>query len=103
MQNAAILRHVSLLASPEQKALALGMVGLVRVVPVVFFSMHSGVVADVWNRRKLMLLTKSAAAVFATFWQFLPFTDCPMSGRSMCSQRLAHRRAHSICPYGPNI
>ena len=35
MQNAAILWHVSLLAAPGRKALALGMVGLVRVVPVI--------------------------------------------------------------------
>jgi len=73
MQNAAILWHVSLLVSPERKALALGMVGLVRVVPVVFFSMLSGVVADVWDRRKLMLLTQSAATVVATILAILTY------------------------------
>src|ERR1700674_3084010 len=65
MQNAAILWHVSLLVSPERKGLALGLVGLVRVVPIVVFSMLSGVVADAWNRRKLMLLTQSAATIVA--------------------------------------
>ena len=35
MQSAAILWHVSLLVPPERRGLALGMVGLVRVVPIV--------------------------------------------------------------------
>ena len=52
MQNAALLWHVSLLVSPERKGLALGLVGLVKVVPIVVFSMVSGVVADAWNRRQ---------------------------------------------------
>ena len=65
MQNAALLWHVSLLVSPERKALALGLVGLVRVVPVVAFSMFSGVVADVGNRRRLMLLTQTGAAIIS--------------------------------------
>ena len=34
MQTAAILWHVSLLAPDDARALALGLVGLVRVVPV---------------------------------------------------------------------
>ena len=46
MQSAAILWHVSLLVPEEHKPLALGLVGLVRIVPIVFFSMISGVVAD---------------------------------------------------------
>ncbi len=73
MQNAAILWHVSLLASPQHKALALGMVGLVRVAPVVFFSMLSGVVADVWNRRRLMLMTQAAATIIAALLAILTF------------------------------
>jgi MFS family permease len=65
MQNAALLWHVSLLVSPEHKGLALGFVGLVRVVPVVIFSMISGVVADAWDRRRLMLATQIAATAVA--------------------------------------
>jgi len=65
MQNAALLWHVSLLVTPEKKALALGLVGLVKVVPVVFFSMVSGVVADAWDRRTLMLATQTAATIVA--------------------------------------
>ena len=65
MQNAALLWHVSLLVSPERKGLALGLVGLVKVVPIIFFSIVSGVVADAWNRRRLMLFTQTGSALVA--------------------------------------
>ena len=65
MQSAAILWHVSLLVPENRRALALGLVGLVRVLPVVVFSMLSGVAADALNRRKLMLLTQTAMALLA--------------------------------------
>ena len=65
MQNAALLWHVSLLVPPEHKGLALGLVGLVRVVPIIFLSMISGVVADAWNRRRVMLSTQSASTAVA--------------------------------------
>jgi len=73
MQTAAILWHVSLLVSPERKALALGLVGLVRVVPIVAFSLFSGVVADVLDRRRLMLITQSAMALLAGILAWLTF------------------------------
>jgi MFS family permease len=73
MQNAALLWHVSLLVAPEKKALALGLVGLVRVVPIVFLSMVSGVVADAWNRRRLMLLTQTGAALVSLALAVLTF------------------------------
>jgi MFS family permease len=73
MQNAALLWHVSLLVPPERKALALGLVGLVRVVPIVVFSMVSGVVADVWNRRRMMLLTQTGAAMISLGLAWLTF------------------------------
>jgi MFS family permease len=65
MQNAALLWHVSLLVAPERKGLALGLVGLVKVVPIVIFSIVSGVVADAWNRRRLMLFTQTGSALVA--------------------------------------
>ena len=65
MQNAALLWHVSLLVPPAQKGLALGAVGLVRVVPIFVFSMISGVVADAWDRRRLMLMTQASSAIVA--------------------------------------
>ncbi|MEP7028772.1 MAG: MFS transporter, partial [Candidatus Eisenbacteria bacterium] len=65
MQSAALLWHVSLLVPAGQKGLALGLVGLSRVVPIVLFSLISGVIADAVDRRRLMLVTQSAMAVFA--------------------------------------
>jgi MFS family permease len=73
MQNAALLWHVSLLVSPEKKGIALGMVGLVRVVPIIVFSLISGVVADAWNRRTLMLFTQISATLVAAALAALTF------------------------------
>ncbi|HWW84538.1 MAG TPA: MFS transporter, partial [Vicinamibacterales bacterium] len=73
MQNAALLWHVSLLVSPDRKGLALGLVGLVRVGPIILFSMVSGVVADAHDRRKLMLLTQVGATIVASVLGALAF------------------------------
>ena len=87
MQNAALLWHVSLLVSPARKGLALGLVGLARVVPVIIFSLVSGVVADVWDRRRLMLFTQTAAAVTSLVLAALTFrglTAVRQWARSIC-------------------
>ena len=73
MQTAAILWHVSLLVSPDRKGLALGLVGLVRVVPIVAFSLFSGVVADVIDRRRMMLVTQAVMGVLAAILAALAF------------------------------
>jgi MFS family permease len=75
MQNAALLWHVSLLVEPDQKGLALGAVGLVRVIPIIVFSMISGVVADAWDRRRLMLMTQSGSAIVAIGLAMLAFSS----------------------------
>ncbi|MGE3518762.1 MAG: MFS transporter [Vicinamibacterales bacterium] len=77
MQNAALLWHVSLVVPPEQKALALGMVGLSRVVPIVVFSMVSGVVADAVDRRRVMLVTQSLASLVSLGLAVETFTAAP--------------------------
>jgi MFS family permease len=74
MQSAAILWHVSLLAPPDRKGLALGMVGLVRVLPIVVLSMVGGVVADAHDRRRLMLITQSFMAAVAAALAILTAT-----------------------------
>jgi MFS family permease len=74
MQNAALLWHVSLLVPPERKGIALGAVGLVKVVPILVFSMVSGVMADAWNRRRLMMVTQIGASVVAVGLALLAFT-----------------------------
>jgi MFS family permease len=73
MQNAALLWQVSLLVPADRKGLALGVVGLVKVVPIVFFSMISGVVADAWDRRRLLLMTQVAATAVALALALLTF------------------------------
>jgi len=73
MQNAAILWHISLLVPDNQKGLALGAVGLVKIIPIIFFSLISGVVADALDRRKLMLITQSGmtlAAILLAIYAF---------------------------------
>ncbi|MBV9209692.1 MAG: MFS transporter, partial [Acidobacteria bacterium] len=62
MQLAAINWHIYLLTHSK---LALGAVGLVRVLPIVFCSLIGGVVADVFDRKRLMLLTQSVMLLSA--------------------------------------
>ena len=71
MQNAALLWHVALLSPPGQKGLALGGVGLVKVIPIVGFSMLSGLAADAWDRRKVMLITNTGSAMVALALAFV--------------------------------
>ena len=73
MQNAAILWHVSLLVEPANRGLALGMVGLVRVVPIVTFSLIAGVIADAHDRRRLMLFTQTGMALSAALLSWVAF------------------------------
>ena len=73
MQNAALLWQVSLLVPADRKGLALGLVGLVKVVPIIFLSVISGVVADAWDRRKVMLVTQIAATGVALALAVLTF------------------------------
>jgi MFS family permease len=73
MQTAALLWHVSMLAPPDRRGLALGTMGLVRALPIIVFSLVSGVAADAWDRRRLMLITQSASAVVAGVLALLAF------------------------------
>jgi MFS family permease len=62
MQVVAINWHVYLLT---KSPLALGLVGLVRVVPIVLCSLVGGVVADAIDRKRLMIVTQSVMLVSA--------------------------------------
>jgi len=73
MQQAAILWHVALLAPAGHKGLALGFVGLMRVVPIVLFSLIAGTAADVFDRRKLMLITQIGGTLVASTLAALAF------------------------------
>src|SRR5204863_4574695 len=70
MQLAAINWHIYLLT---RSALALGLVGACRAVPIILCSLAGGVIADVVDRRRLMKITQSvmllcsATLALATF------------------------------------
>jgi MFS family permease len=66
MQTAAILWHISILAPPGWRALALGLVGLARLGPILVFGLWSGVAADAVDRRKLMLVAQIVMMLVAT-------------------------------------
>lgn len=62
MQLVAINWHIYQLMKPSGEkaaAFALGLVGLVRVLPIVFCSLVGGVVADAVNRKRLMMATQT--------------------------------------------
>jgi MFS family permease len=62
MQLVAINWHVYLLAQPygqRHAALALSLVGLVRVLPIVLCSLLGGVVADAFDRKRLMVIAQT--------------------------------------------
>jgi MFS family permease len=73
MQTAAILWHVSLLVPADKRSIALGMVGLVRLMPIVFFSIAGGTVADAADRRRVLLGTQTALCATAAALAFLSF------------------------------
>jgi len=73
MQSAAVLWHVSVLVPADKRAIALGLVGLVRIVPVILFSLISGVAADAFDRRRLMLITQTIMAALAGVLGLLTF------------------------------
>src|SRR3954464_1590379 len=56
MQLAAINWHIYIIT---RSALALGLVGACRAVPIILCSLMGGVVADVVDRRRLMVVTQS--------------------------------------------
>ena len=60
MQVVAINWHIYLLT---HSALALGFVGLTRVVPIVLFSLWGGIVADRMDRRRIMLAAQTVMAL----------------------------------------
>jgi MFS family permease len=62
MQIWALFWHIRELT---EEPIALGGIGLSRILPVIVFSLIGGAVADSFNRRKIMFITQSFAAVIA--------------------------------------
>jgi MFS family permease len=71
MQTVALHWHVYLLT---RSPLALGALGLTRVVPVVLFSLWGGVAADRLDRKRVMFATQSAMLAGAAALSVLTFT-----------------------------
>lgn len=55
--------------------LALGGIGLVRVIPIFLFSLLGGAVADAWDRRRLLLITQSILSLVAVALGVLALLD----------------------------
>jgi MFS family permease len=85
MQVWAILWHVRELTD---QPIALGGVGLARIVPIILFSLLAGAVADAFSRRRVIFTTQSAMALISVvltwltatgrieLWQLYALTAC---------------------------
>ena len=62
MQIWALFWHIRTLTD---QPIALGGIGLARILPVIVFSLIGGAVADSYNRRNVLFLTQSSAAALA--------------------------------------
>jgi MFS family permease len=71
MQVVAINWHIYLLT---RSPLALGFVGLTRVVPIIVFSLWGGVIADRYDRRRIMIATQLAMTCVALALAIFTFT-----------------------------
>jgi len=73
MQISALFWHIRILTG-EPQPLALGGIGLARILPVIVFSFVGGPVADTLNRRRILFVTQSAMALVALALALLTFT-----------------------------
>jgi len=71
MQFWAILWHIRELTD---QPIALGAIGLVRVLPIIFFSLVGGAVADVFDRRKVIFATQTIFILNASLLGLLTIT-----------------------------
>ncbi|HTX92713.1 MAG TPA: MFS transporter [Anaerolineales bacterium] len=73
MQITALFWHIrTLTGNPDP--LALGGIGLARILPIVFFSVISGSVADTFDRRTIIFITQTLLALIALALAILTFT-----------------------------
>lgn len=73
MQSAAIHWHIRDLTG-EPDPLALGGIGLARILPVIIFSIIGGAVAGNFNRRNILFITQSILALQALVLAHLTFS-----------------------------
>ncbi|OGH42272.1 MAG: hypothetical protein A3H79_01705 [Candidatus Levybacteria bacterium RIFCSPLOWO2_02_FULL_36_8b] len=67
MQFAAINWHIFILT---HSALALGLIGLTRFLPLAFFALFAGAVADAHNRKKILFVTQTVLTVLSSILAF---------------------------------
>jgi len=80
MRNVAIAWQIYQLArvdSSIQPELALGLIGLARVIPLVVAALVSGIVADRVERRSMLILTSLAALGCSVVLAFAAEMECP--------------------------
>jgi MFS family permease len=70
MQVVALNWHVYLLTGSP---LALGLVGLTRVIPIILFSLWGGIVADRLDRKRIILVSQSAMLLLSALLAVLTF------------------------------
>lgn len=73
MQVAAIHWHIRDLTG-EPNPLALGAIGLARILPVILFSLLGGAFADTYNRRLILFVTQTSMALTALCLALLTFS-----------------------------
>ncbi|MGD0099905.1 MAG: MFS transporter [Acidobacteriota bacterium] len=66
------------------KAFSLGLVGLVQVLPIFLFSLPAGHVADQYNRRRIVMITRGSYAVCALGLAWLSYTQGPLVFIYLC-------------------
>lgn len=74
MQVSAIHWHIRTLTGTPNP-LALGFIGLVRILPIILFSFISGPIADTWNRRSILFVTQTLQALIAVSLAVLTFNS----------------------------
>ena len=74
MQVAALHWHIRELTGVPDP-LALGGIGLARILPVIVFSLFGGAFADTYNRRTILFITQSLMALTALALAWLTFTN----------------------------
>jgi MFS family permease len=72
MQFAAILWNIRVLSD---QPIALGAIGLARVVPVIIFSLVGGAIADAFDRRRILFVTQAVLIGTASTLAWLSWSD----------------------------
>lgn len=67
MQWAAINWHIFILT---HSALALGLIGLSRFLPLAIFALFAGAVADAHNRKKILFITQAVLIILSSILAF---------------------------------